>query len=150
MLLTRKFAYFCDIRHFKLTTRITSDNIIPGHIRFLVMLYNFWSTNIQIQHKEGLVLFLVYQYFQCNLTYQISLISLASLLYKEREQIFLDVPLTFWKIPKLVQGKKKTSWASLVVQWLGVRLPVQGTRVRALVREDPMCRGATEPVCHSC
>ena len=42
------------------------------------------------------------------------------------------------------------SWASLVAQWLGVRLPVQGTRVRALVWEDPACRGAAGPVSHSC
>ena len=38
--------------------------------------------------------------------------------------------------------------ASLVAQWLRIRLPVQGTRVRALVREDPTCRGATKPMCH--
>ena len=37
---------------------------------------------------------------------------------------------------------------SLVAQWLGVRLPARGTRVRALVREDPTCRGAAGPVCH--
>ena len=37
---------------------------------------------------------------------------------------------------------------SLVVQWLRIRLPMQGTRVRALVREDPTCRGATKPMCH--
>ena len=29
-----------------------------------------------------------------------------------------------------------------------VCLPVQGTRVRALVWGDPACRGATEPVSH--
>ena len=28
-------------------------------------------------------------------------------------------------------------------QWLGVLLPMQGTRVRALAREDPTCRRAT-------
>ena len=39
--------------------------------------------------------------------------------------------------------------ASLVVQWLRIRLPRQGTRVRALVREDPTCRGATKPVSHN-
>ena len=27
-----------------------------------------------------------------------------------------------------------------------IRLPMQGTRVRALVQEDPTCRGATKPV----
>ena len=40
--------------------------------------------------------------------------------------------------------------ASLVVQWLGVHLPMQGTRVRALVWEDCTCRGAAGPVRHSC
>ena len=33
-----------------------------------------------------------------------------------------------------------------MAQWLRVRLPMQGTRVRALVREDPTCRGTTGPV----
>ena len=39
--------------------------------------------------------------------------------------------------------------ASLVAQWLRVRLPMQGTRVRALVCEDPTCRGAAGPVRHN-
>ena len=38
--------------------------------------------------------------------------------------------------------------ASLVAQWLIVCLPMQGTRVRALVWEDPTCRGAAGPVSH--
>ena len=37
----------------------------------------------------------------------------------------------------------------LVVQWLRICLPMQGTRVRALVWEDPTCRGATKPVHHN-
>ena len=45
--------------------------------------------------------------------------------------------------------KNAYSWASLVAQWLRVCLPVQGTRVRALVWEDPTCRGATRPVSHN-
>ena len=39
--------------------------------------------------------------------------------------------------------------ASLVAQWLGICLLMQGTRVRALVWEDPTCRGATGPVSHN-
>ena len=39
--------------------------------------------------------------------------------------------------------------ASLVVQWLRIRLPMQGTQVRALVWEDPTCHGATKPVHHN-
>ena len=38
---------------------------------------------------------------------------------------------------------------SLVAQWLRVCLPVRGTRVRALVWEDPTCRGAAGPVSHN-
>ena len=39
--------------------------------------------------------------------------------------------------------------ASLVAQWLRIRLPMQGTRVRAPVWEDPTCRGAARPVSHN-
>ena len=47
--------------------------------------------------------------------------------------------------------KKTQACASLVAQWLRIHLPMQGTRVRALVREDPnpTCRGATKPVHHN-
>ena len=38
---------------------------------------------------------------------------------------------------------------SLVAQWLKICLPVQGTRVQALVQEDPTYCGATKPVCHN-
>ena len=38
---------------------------------------------------------------------------------------------------------------SLVVQWLRIRLPMQGTRLRSLVWEDATCRGATKPLCHN-
>ena len=39
--------------------------------------------------------------------------------------------------------------ASLVEQWLRICLLMQGTWVRALVWEDPTCRGATRPVSHN-
>ena len=39
--------------------------------------------------------------------------------------------------------------ASLVAQWLRICLPMRGTRVRALVWEDPTCHGATGPVSHN-
>ena len=34
-------------------------------------------------------------------------------------------------------------------QWLRIHLPMQGTQVRALVREDPTCREATKPASHN-
>ena len=50
--------------------------------------------------------------------------------------------------------KIKSLWGgvggtSLVAQWLRIHLPVQGTRVRALVQEDPTCCGATKPRRHN-
>ena len=45
--------------------------------------------------------------------------------------------------------KKIKGWASLVAQWLRICLLMQGTRVRALVWEDPTCCGATRPVSHN-
>ena len=46
--------------------------------------------------------------------------------------------------------KSKPQWgASLVVQWLGICLSMQGTRVQALVWEDPTCHGTTKPVSHN-
>ena len=45
---------------------------------------------------------------------------------------------------------QKESWASLVAQWLRICLLMQGTRVRALVWEDPTCHGAAGPVSHNC
>ena len=56
-----------------------------------------------------------------------------------------------WKQPKCPTTDEwiKKMWASLVVQWLRIHLPMQETRVRALVREDPTCRGATKSVSHN-
>ena len=47
------------------------------------------------------------------------------------------------------KDKNKQRGTSLVVQWLRIRLPMQGTWIRSLVRDDPTCHGATKPVCHN-
>ena len=44
---------------------------------------------------------------------------------------------------------KWLSGTSLVAQWIRIRLPMQGTWVQSLVREDPTCHGATKPVHHN-
>ena len=61
-----------------------------------------------------------------------------------------------WRVLKILQIRsprhknlRNFSRTSLVAQWLRIRLPMQGTWVRTLVREDPTCRGATKPVCHN-
>ena len=55
-----------------------------------------------------------------------------------------------WRPWLFLQAQSKLRiWASLVAQCLRICLPMQGTRVRALVWEDPTCRGATRPVSHN-
>ena len=49
----------------------------------------------------------------------------------------------------VIPGQNLESGASLVAQWLRICLLMQGTRVRALVWEDPTCHGATRPVSHN-
>ena len=44
---------------------------------------------------------------------------------------------------------KKDPVTSLVAQWLRIHLSMQGTRVPALVQEDPTCCGATKPMRHN-
>ena len=53
-----------------------------------------------------------------------------------------------WFILTGLMNLNCSSRASLVAQWLRICLPIQRTRVPALVREDPTCRGATKPVHH--
>ena len=58
-------------------------------------------------------------------------------------------PLTSHKFLLRNTDKNYGEGTSLVAQWLRIRQPMQGTRVWALVRKDPTCRGATKPVCHN-
>ena len=68
----------------------------------------------------------------------------------------LQFPLWFWKggeeqfrRDQRTFSFKNNVGASLVVQWLRIRLPMQGTRVQALVPEDSTCRRAAGPVSHN-
>ena len=54
------------------------------------------------------------------------------------------------KIDFKIKTITRDKGASLVAQWLRVCLLMQGTRVRALVWEDPTCHGAAGPVSHNC
>ena len=48
-----------------------------------------------------------------------------------------------------VPREHKETRASLVIQWLRIPLPMQGTQVRSLVQEVSTCRRPTKPVCHN-
>ena len=53
------------------------------------------------------------------------------------------------KLKSFCRASLVAQWASLVAQWLRICLPMQGTRVQALVWEDPTCHGATRPMSHN-
>ena len=58
-------------------------------------------------------------------------------------------PKQRWRPSYLLLSQTLKWGTSLVAQWLRIRLAMQGTRVRALVREDSTCQAATKPVCHN-
>ena len=66
---------------------------------------------------------------------------------RKKSAVKVSYPWKKIKIKSKSTNKKKR--ASLVAQWLRVCLLMQGTRVRALVWEDPTCRGAAGPVSHN-
>ena len=97
---------------------------------------------------------LLVSYFLCF--WKLFYIAVLAPCYLSCKYFFLDL-ITLFKhifwyphIKTLKQKRvKEAPRASLVAQWLRIHLPMQGTRVRALVREDPTCRRATKPVRHS-
>ena len=48
--------------------------------------------------------------------------------------------------PSLFGSQESLPGTSLVAQWLRIRLPMQGTWVRAVVQEDTTCHGVAKPV----
>ena len=71
------------------------------------------------------------------------------LLYKSMWWLIIFTKFSFHYGMNVSPPKIHMLGTSLVAQWLRIRLPMQGTRVRALVREDPTCRGATKPMRHN-
>ena len=63
-------------------------------------------------------------------------------------KIFIFTLQTFLASYTMLVKSNKTG-TCLVVQWLRIPLPTQGTRVLSLVREDPTCHGATKPMRHN-
>ena len=59
----------------------------------------------------------------------------------------INRPITSTEIETVI--KNLPTGASLAAQWLRICLLMQGTRVRALVWEDPTCHGATRPMSHN-
>ena len=68
----------------------------------------------------------------------------------EAEERISDLEDRMMEFTAMEKNKEKRMRASLVAQWLRICLLMQGTRVQALVWEDPTCHGAAGPVSHNC
>ena len=72
---------------------------------------------------------------------------------QETRKISNNITLYLKELEKEKQIKPKIRskeiGTSLVEQWLGICLPMQGTWVQSLVGEDPTCHAATKPMCHN-
>ena len=80
-------------------------------------------------------------------------IEIVSSIFSDHNAMRLDIDYrkTFVKNTNTGRlNKKLRNRASLVAQWLRIHLPMQGTRVPALVQEDPTCHRATKFVHHNC
>ena len=78
--------------------------------------------------------------------------NIFSLLYSSVLSNYLNLYRVFFDVQAshpVTNNIKNKNGVSLVAQSLRICLPMQGTRVRTLVWEDPTCRGATRPVSHN-
>ena len=64
----------------------------------------------------------------------------------ESKWLITFFPPIISKVKKKPCNKNDTGGLPWWHSGLRIRLPTQGTQVRALVREDPTCRGATKPM----
>ena len=104
----RKFCYFCDTQHFKITG-VMMDNITYQNLRNFIWFLEYCINKIypfEDIHTEDVALFPTRQYFPCDLTYQISLLSLVSFFLLGKRRIFWHVPRILWKTPKLLPDQK--------------------------------------------
>ena len=56
---------------------------------------------------------------------------------------------TYNSIAKVSNSATGPQKVRIVVQWLRIGLPMQGTRVQSLVQEDRTRHRTTKPVCHT-
>ena len=91
------------------------------------------------------IFFLQETHFRTRDTYRLKVRGRKKIFHANGNQKKVGVAIL---ISDKIDFKTKTR-ASLVAQWLRICLLMQGTQVRALVWEDPTCRGATRLESHN-
>ena len=120
-------------------------NILP-----YICMYSCNDKNKYIKTYNIVIIMLSVCQIYTNVLYIYVRVYIYSHTYATRRKcVFLKYLSIFSKRTCIAFKLKTFLGAFLVAQWLGICLPMRGTRVRALVWEDPTCRGATEPVSHN-
>ena len=126
-----------------------SDDLVTLWL-FLSLGSFIWKTGLfqgltERAHIKCIAQFLIQRGHSTNVS------TLSLLLGEQNPDLVLDPTLQCqWSSQEISRKfpNKNSFRASLVAQWLRIRLPMQGAWVRALVREDPTCGGATKRVHH--
>ena len=83
----------------------------------------------------------------CPLTVTLIGVGLSEFSVRKQQRLILRIYTEVCETAHGIKSLRIRFRASLVAQWLGICLPVQGTWVQALFREDSTCPGATKPGC---
>ena len=126
-----------------------NDGNVPPHLTCERPFITWWGgarlPNISALIYLGMILLLLL--FYCT--------KKTTCFYLPSSQLLFYNIYFFFPVKKIVHvhcrkfDLKKELGTSLVVQWLRICLPLEGTWVWALVWEDSTCRRATKPVCHN-
>ncbi|XP_061053708.1 D-ribitol-5-phosphate cytidylyltransferase isoform X2 [Eubalaena glacialis] len=136
-----------ELNHVKVTSGRDLQQII------LEECYNFVCVNVMTSDfEETQKLLNMLEESNLSILYPVVVISVQFLDYESVP--FGQKMENLMQIREFAEEVKKTNillYGLLIYypQWLRIRLPMQGTRVQALVREDPTCHGATKPVRHN-
>ena len=107
---------------------------------------SFCLEEVRIQKQDPYICCLHETHFRSRDTYRLKVRGWKNVFHANGNQKKAGVAIL---ISDKIDFKIKTVGTSLVAQRLRICLPMQGTRVRSLVRVDPTCRGATKPVHHN-
>ena len=152
------FKFFSHLGYYKALSRV------PCAVQFkylLVIYFKYSSVYMSIPNSQSILhisLFCVKFLFK-SLAFFLSLICRDSFIYSGYKYFFRYLCWKYFLVILWISHRKNTwkvwrrvvskdSGASLVVQWLRVHQPMQGTQVQSLVQEDPTCCWSVKLVLH--
>ena len=131
------------------TGKATHSSILAWRIPWTIHSQSqTWLSNLHFTLLNNFALWAAFMFYSMGLFHnlRIQLKKSDSVIYSLRKVTLPLQPSLSSLVTWQYVLKKALCGTSLVVQWLRIHLPMQGTRVWSLVREDSTWRGATKPV----